>query len=630
MIGIITEKPSAARNFSTALGGMKGTYNGEEYVIVSAVGHLYQYCSPEKQVSDELAPKYKSWDIENLPWNEKDFMWIKEKKDGAPAILKQMKGILKACDEIVIATDDDPSGEGEMIGWEILDGLNLLNKNISRMYFEDETKKEIQNAFRSRKRLTVMERDMDYIKAQYRSQWDMLSMQFTRVATACVGSRAVLRQGRLKSVMVKMVGDALKALKEYKPKPYFLNKFKDENGVIYTNKDEPRYDKKEDVPAKYHASDVIRDSMTMKRTAPPKLVDLAMLSSMLSSKGFKAKTVLDVYQKMYDDQVVSYPRTEDKAITQEQFYDLLPKVDAIAAVVGIDTSLLTHRVPRSTHVKSGGAHGANRPGSNVPSSLDELKRYGACAPYIYEILARNYLAMLAEDYEYESQKGHIKDDPAFVGTASVPKKMGWKLIYNEGVDKTEDENAKGLGFKADPFVAEGVNPKPPTPTMSWLTRQLEKNDVGTGSTRTSIYADVTNENAKYPLLIDTKGKLTMTQYGQMSYALLKDTFIGDVKATEALVQEIRDIASGKAEPDVCLQKVQRYVIHDMKVMKKNAAQTSLMLGNGSDNMSNAISTGLICPVCGSPMNRFDWGYGCSGYQEGCKFSVGAICEKKLT
>ena len=39
---------------------------------------------------------------------------------------------------------------------------------------------------------------------------------------------------------------------------------------------------------------------------------------------------------------------------------------------------------------------------------------------------------------------------------------------------------------------------------------------------------------------------------------------------------------------------------------------------------------IPCPVCGKPMKAYDWGYGCSGYKEGCKFSVGTICHKKLT
>ena len=67
MIVILTEKPSAARNFAKALGGSSGTYNGEKYLIVSARGHLLAYSTDlTKQVPEELADKYKKWSIENL------------------------------------------------------------------------------------------------------------------------------------------------------------------------------------------------------------------------------------------------------------------------------------------------------------------------------------------------------------------------------------------------------------------------------------------------------------------------------------------------------------------------------------------------------------------------------------
>ena len=47
MLGILTEKPSAARNFAKALGGMNGVFEGEEYRIVTARGHLYEFADPE-------------------------------------------------------------------------------------------------------------------------------------------------------------------------------------------------------------------------------------------------------------------------------------------------------------------------------------------------------------------------------------------------------------------------------------------------------------------------------------------------------------------------------------------------------------------------------------------------------
>src|SRR5690606_1740610 len=125
----------------------------------------------------------------------------------------------------------------------------------------------------------------------------------------------------------------------------------------------------------------------------------------LVGKGIKAQLVLSTYQKMYESQVVSYPRTEDKTITPEQFNELAPLVDKIAAVVGVDVKHLTHREPRKTHVKPQGAHGANRPGPSVPSSLDDVEqRFGRAGRLIYETLGKNYLAMIAEDYVYEQQK----------------------------------------------------------------------------------------------------------------------------------------------------------------------------------------------------------------------------------
>lgn len=569
MLGILCEKPSAGRNFAKALGGMSGTYNGEQYVIACARGHLFELKQPDEQVAAGLSAKYKSWSLANLPWDEHDFGWKRERKKDVAQALSQIKNTFASCDEICVACDVDPSGEGFLLGAEVLEELKLRPKKWSRMYFTDEAAKSIQQAFVQRKVVPVLQQDPEYRMAFYRSKWDFMSMQFTRIATTHGDGKSVIRQGRLKSAMVLIVGDQLAAVKAYKKVPFYQNRFRDENGVVYTNPDEPVFPDKSQVPQTYRDSDVVLDGKAMKSTAPPKFLDLAALSAILAGQGFKAKDVLAVYQKMYEDQRVSYPRTEDKVVTPEQFKDLLPHVDKIARVVGVDPGLLTHRTPRTTHVKTGGAHGANRPGPNVPASLDSLKSYGACAPLIYEILARNYLACMAEDYEYEAQKGHVKDYPKFVGSASVPKRQGWKAVFHDKDDDDADNNAKGIGTHANPFVYEGFPPKPATPTMKWLMKQLEKHNVGTGATRTSTYADVTNEKSKYPLLVDKKGKITMAACGEMSYRLLPGTHIGDLKITERVEAQMKDIAAGKANPDACLREIQQMVRDDMETMKAN-------------------------------------------------------------
>ena len=586
VVGILTEKPSAARNLAAALGGMTGRFNGEEFVIAHARGHLYEFVDPHRMVAAEAVDRYQKWDLANLPWEPRDFSWQLESIKDSESVAREVKQTLERCDELVIATDVDPTGEGGMIAVNAFRELRLRPASWSRMYFTDEAATSLQQAFTARRRIPSLEDFDEYRKAVYRSKFDFLSMQWTRCATVlarATGRDVVLRQGRLKSAMVTLVGDQLRLHLEYVKRPFFQNRFRDENGVLYANVDEPRFDEKAQVPQQYSASPVVADSSTTKRTAPPKLLDLASLSALLVNKGVKAKTVLETYQRMYEARVVSYPRTEDKTITPEQFNELAPLVDQIAQLVDVDPALLTHRQPRSSHVKAEGAHGANRPGPVVPATLDEVEqRFGAPGRLIYETLAKNFLAMIAEDYVYEQQKGHLRDYPGFTGIANVPRSAGWKAVFDPDAgeeqpdkdpadERAESDTLKGLGTTADPFIFEGANKRPEHPSMRWLMKQLEKRDVGTGATRTSTYSEVTSTSTKHPLLIEKGRKLTLAPAGVVSWRLLPGTRIGDLTLTERVYADMRDIASGSATAEERLAVVADWVRQDIATMTRNAA-----------------------------------------------------------
>lgn len=584
-VGILAEKPSAARNFAKALGGQSGTYNGEDYVIAFARGHLFELKQPVDQVAPAKRERYASWALKDLPWDPNDFAFEREKKDGVSKLLSDIRTTLRSCDEICIATDVDPVGEGGLLAWEIISELGLNTKPISRMYFIDESPVSIQKAFVSRKRLFSMEDHDEYRMAWLRSRWDFLSMQWTRMASQLAGQRAVVRQGRLKSAMTVLVGDQLKAHKAWKKVPFYEPRFRDENGVMYVDPDATRCARESDVDLSgLHASSVTVDSKTMKRSGPPRMLDLAGLSALLSAKGVKAAEVLKTYQVLYEQQLASYPRTEDKHVTKEQYAELVRNAPAIARAVGIDPSLLTHTAARSTHVKDSGAHGANRPGPNIPSSLAEVEnKYGKTGAMIYELLARSALAVLAEDYEYEAQKGHVTDFPAYVGTCSVPKKQGWKAVLG-GASMADDDddanNGAGLGTQAKPFVHEGVPPRPAAPTVKWLMKQLERRDVGTGATRTSTFAEVSSSKSRYPLMSETRGKIDLTDIGQISYRLLPGTHIGDLAITERVISDIKAVAKGERQADDVLAEVARLVTDDIAVMTANAQTMRKDLGMG--------------------------------------------------
>lgn len=578
LIGILNEKPSQAKNFAKALGGMRGTFNGEDYVIVAAHGHLYEYKDPSEMVKQDLVKKYHDWDVSNLPWNWRDLDFSYHKKKGASSTLRQIKQTLQNCDEICIATDDDPTGEGEKLAWEILDQLRFRPKKWSRMYFTDEAAPSVQKAFKNRVTKPDMFHDPDMIEAELRARWDFMSMPWTRLATQAVSNKAVLRQGRLKTSMVVLVGQQFDKINNYKKIPFYTVRYKDENGNIFTDPHEQQFVNKITVD-KSKTEPVQVVNKQKKHTIPPKMYTLAGISTELESKyGIKSAQVLKTYQKMYEDDILSYPRTEDKVISHEQFNQLLPLVPKIANLVGVDTKLLTHLQPRPTHVKDGGSHGANRPGLTVPDSLASLSQYGPGAREIYVLLAKNYLATLAEDYIYEQQTANLVYKPNFVSTINIPLSAGWKAIFNTDPDT---DTGTQFGKIAEPFVHTGYPTKPTTPTMKWLFKELNKYNVGTGATQTSTYADITNARSKYPLLKSTRGKITLTEYGEWSAKLMQGTKLADLKITQDLNNRMHLLRKSKAgwkEIGQWLDEEMDILMYDSKIILANGENLRKLKG----------------------------------------------------
>lgn len=613
---ILCEKSSAAENFAKALGGQRGIFEGKSYEIVAAQGHLLTLKQPQDMVEDEdLKERYSSWMINTMPWNLNHFSWKREpivyidrrtkKKTSQLKLINDIGVKANKGSAIVIATDVDPSGEGELIGWEIINAIGW-KKPVYRMYFTDEAAPSIQNAFRTMKDISVQEKDGDYLKAEARNRWDYASMQLTRIATLSArhaGYNVVSKQGRLKSVMVRHIFEQEEAIKKYVKKPYFETKFKDENGHVYARKiaadddvSDIRFENKADGEKdalRYQQSGVTDVETVRKKSAPGKLLDLATLSASLATKGFEAQQVLSVYQNMYEKQYVSYPRTEDKFISTEQFHEMAPLVDQIASVVGVDARLLTHREPRKTHVKDGGAHGANRPGTNIPNSLEEIEKFGGkCGVAIYTMLARNFLAMYGEDYIYDSVTARLEKYPNFTTSFTVPVALNYKLIFDtsshtKDEDDTEKENTNSVGKVATPFVFEGANKKPTKPTMTWLMKYLEKYDVGTGATRTSTLADISNKKSKMPLLTEKNGALATTSAGKVTAVLAEGTFISSVNVTKQLFDAMKEVGEFKKTIEDALGLFGQVIKHDMPIMIKNGQNLKAVLGEPDKKLQMA-------------------------------------------
>lgn len=603
---ILAEKSSAAKHMAKAFGGMTGSVVGKTYKIVHAHGHLMEFKDPEKMVTTEAdKQRYSSWtDMQTMPWNQDDFSWAKTYAKAYNAYTKKSKSTradvtaIKAeaanAKAILMATDNDPSGEGDLLGWEIINAIKWHGP-VYRIRFADETPKSLNQAIRQMVEITDQFKQGEYLKSDARSKWDFLSMQLTRISTYAArqaGYRVkVINQGRLKSVIVLKIWQQQQLIDNYVKTPYFETKFKDPAGHIFARelkteaqKQAARFaDEKSgqaDV-ARYTKSPVIKLKRVHKTQAPGALLDLAKLGSLLARQGFNPKEVLATYQKMYEAEIVSYPRTEDRKITQEQYNELLPVADRIAAVIGVDPQLLTHRTLRSKHRASSAAHGANRPGVKVPQSLAELAKYGPSAQAIYKTLAANYLAILGEDYEFDRITAELQLYPAFKTGFNVPVKLNYKAIFDDaekGVPESQPAN-QTVGPEAAPFMYQGANPKPTRPSADWIGKFLEKHNIGTGATRLSVQAQLTS--GKNAFINEKRGFYTLTQPGTIAAILVRETWIGSPQITKQLFDHMDAVGKLNEAPAVVVNSATKVIAHDLPLILRNSQELAQFVGQQS-------------------------------------------------
>ena len=589
---ILTEKPSAMQNFAKALGGQQGHFDNFDYQLVHAHGHLMGLDAPQAQLSDiNFQDRVKQWsDTSTIPWRLNQFKWVKtylpsidyrtKRKTTTKKDVLSIKSEANGCDAIVIATDDDPSGEGDVLGQEIVNAINWRGK-ILRCRFADESKPSIQKAMSDLDDVTDTVHNGNYQKGLARERFDYATMQLSRLATKYAREQSydvVIRPGRLKSTIVVKTYQQAHDRAVFKPKDQFQAIFEDENGTKFVDSKMNKYDQRdlaENDMQKLHESPVVVDKTERKHDKAPKLLDFAQVGVVLSKTHAKLSQIVATYQKMYEAGYVSYPRTDDRAMTVEQWNQLLNIADTIAQVVGVDTSLLVQKDPRSPYVSNKDlSHGANRPGLTVPDSLDDLSnQFGSLGAAIYETLAKSYLATLAPDYEYDATTAFIQDFPQFTAHKNVPVKQGYKQILGSIETSTKDEKKNEgadtqFGKIGKPAISQSKTTPPAKPTRKFMLNYLTKNNVGTGATRMNTLATLLD--GKHAVLQEKKGELQLTPEGMLAGAILQGTMLSSPKVTKQLSEMTKQVGEFKIPIENIYRAVNMIITSDDKLMHQNA------------------------------------------------------------
>jgi DNA topoisomerase III len=580
---IITEKTSQAKDLRAALGARFGQ-------ILPAEGHLLRLAEPE-----EVNAAWKAWSCVVL--KPQGLYPTRPATGGNKATkLKAIAAALKACDDVILATDCDR--EGQLIGQGILEHFGYRGR-VRRALFTAQDPKTLQQAFARLKPNAEM-RPL-YEAAVARQQADQIfNLSLTRTATKTLvppGARGVIGIGRVKTPTLAIVCLRELEILNFRPEDYFevVAVATVANGdflMRHAPSAKMRIKERAQAEAIAKAAAGYRGPLSVsveeKRQAPPRLFDLPSLQKTCGSRwGWTADKTLAVAQELYDGEgkkLITYPRAEARYLSENQIGDASAIVAALTRLRGfaqLEIASPVIRRGKSGHfcdkALEGVSHHAVVPNVNVLDDLEaRLARLTDDEKRLFALICRSYLAAIMPDYEYrQTVVTMLVPLPSgaaaeFRAVGRVPLRVGWRAVYQASEQETEPETEQTLPSLDDGDAASLSEPRveakrtQPPPRYSEGTlvdamqnawrfvvdpalrdRLKQAKGIGTPATRAEIIKGLKRQN-----LLAAEGKLVSpTSTGLQLFELLRGSAPALVDPGTTALWEMRldEIVTGKTD-----------------------------------------------------------------------------------
>ena len=482
---VIAEKPSVAGDIARAIGGLKKVgdhYEGDSYIVASAVGHLLELKEPA-----EYEVKRGKWSFANLPVIPSHFDLAPIKKSETK--LNGLKKLLKSKEVDKVINACDAGREGELIFRYIMEATKN-KKPIYRLWLQSMTKGAILDAFKHLRTDAQMQPLADAAKSRSEADW-LVGINGTRAMTAFNskdGGFFLTTVGRVQTPTLALVVNREEKIRSFVPRNYWEvhADFKVDAGVYEGKYFDPDFKKSSDPDLKaerlWAAEDAqkIADAVRGKKgtatetskpstSSCPALYDLTTLQREANSRfGFSAKTTLSIAQALYEKhKLLTYPRTDARALPE----DYLPTVKEILSVVAQTSSLgkfaqkalkdnyvvFTKKIFNNAKISD---HFAIIPTGQEPKSvLSEVEQK------IYDLVTKRFIAVFYPPAQFlNTTRTTVVEDYHFVSEGKVMQHPGWLEVYGRTSEDSGSELvpvAKGetpLTVKSD---ALGLATKPP-------------------------------------------------------------------------------------------------------------------------------------------------------------------------
>jgi DNA topoisomerase III len=446
---VLAEKPSVAKEIARVLKCNKkgkGYFEGNNYVITWALGHLVTLAEPH-----DYNPKYKEWRMQDLPMLP-DKMKLKVIRQTSHQF-RVVTSLMKRGDigQLIIATD--AGREGELVARWIM-RLGSWKKPFKRLWISSQTDKAVSEGFANLKQGKSYDNLFHAAVCRAEADW-VVGLNVTRALTC--KHNTPLSAGRVQTPTLSMIIEREKEIKSFVPVDYwtvdadfgeYFGTWRSKNGNsrIFEQK------KALAIQAKTNGkTGKIIDVKTNEKSEPPPLAyDLTELQRDANRRfGFSAKKTLSVLQYLYErHKVVTYPRTDSRYITSDMVSTLPQRLQSMA--VGPYAVMAKALMQKKLSVSRRLVNDARVTDHHaiIPTEQPlELKNLDNDERRLYDLIARRFLTVLYPPFRYDQTTIVTEvEGERFYSSGKVVKDNGWRAVVAAvgSVNEKEEDDSDSL------------------------------------------------------------------------------------------------------------------------------------------------------------------------------------------
>lgn len=435
---VIAEKPSVAQSYAKNLSAYKkqdGYMEGENCLVSWCLGHLAEYARPE-----EYDERYAKWQFDDLPIIPET--WKLQVSADKKKQFSVLKDLMNREDIEYLVNGCDAGREGELIFQRVYD-LSGCRKPVRRLWISSMEDEAIRNGFHEMKDAGFYSNLCMAAVCRAQADW-LIGMNATRAYTTKYYKKLVV--GRVQTPTLAMLTERQDRIEHFQKETFYRVELTDGKLVAVSENITNKADA-ELLVALCDGSEAIITELKreQKKVSPPKLYDLTSLQREANRYfGFTAKKTLDLLQELYEEKLVTYPRTDSRFVTE----DMIGTVEELAGKMPlmlpfVEYGQLGHNIKRVVNNEKVSDHHAILPTKEAVEKgimdLSEDKKN------LMILIGQQVLQAVGEDYLYEQTDVTVNcQKNEFTARGKTVVQMGFKDVekaFRSHCVKTEKEDS---------------------------------------------------------------------------------------------------------------------------------------------------------------------------------------------